>query len=259
MRIITFLICITVITGFFTGCGINNNMLFKTPIDSDFSLDTLLNVPEEKSVIVPNDELDFKLVTNNGDGLLQAFSSFSGATASGVVNTNFSYRVKDNGYVLLPLLGDVKVQDLSIEQCEDSLRVWYSKHFRDPFVQLRVATKRVVFFSGSGADIKAIPLVKNDTRLMDLLASVGGIPDRGKASRVKLLRKYGNEWKVFMIDLSTIENLKFVDIVLKENDYIYVEPKANILREFLKEASPVASLFSLFTSSIILFTLISGN
>ncbi len=189
MRIISCLFFTIVLSGVFTGCGINNNMLFKTPVDSDFSLDTLGYVPEEKSVIVPNDELDFKLVTNNGDGLLQAFTTFSGVGSTGVVNASFAYRVKENGYVLLPLLGEVKVQDLSIEQCEDSLRVWYSKHFRDPFVQLRVTTRRVVFFSGSGVDLRAIPLVNSETRLMDVLASVGGIPERGKASRVKLLRK----------------------------------------------------------------------
>ncbi len=259
MRTFIYLVLLMFSLETFTSCGINNNMLFKTPVDSDFSLDTLLNVPEEKSVIVPNDELDFKLVTNNGDGLLQAFTSISGASASGLVNANFSYRVKDNGYVLLPLLGEVKVQDLSIEQCEDSLRFWYGKHFRDPFVQLRVTTRRVVFFSGSGSDLKAIPLMGRDTRLMEVLASVGGIPDRGKASRIKLLRKYGNEWKVFMIDLSTVENLKFVDIIVRENDYIYVEPRPYILREILKESAPVTGLFTILSSTILLITVLAGK
>jgi polysaccharide export outer membrane protein len=259
MRIFPFLLSIAVLSGLFTGCGINNNMLFKTPVDSDFSLDTLLNVPIEKSVIVPNDELDFKLVTNNGDGLLQAFTSFSGVGSTGVVNASFSYRVKENGFVLLPLLGEVKVQDLTVEQCEDSLRVWYSKHFRDPFVQLRVTTRRVVFFSGSGVDLRAIPLVNSETRLIDVLAAVNGIPERGKASKVKLLRKYGDEWKVFMIDLSTIENLKFVDIIVRENDYIYVEPRPYILREVIKESGPVVSIVSIFSTTLFFIAAITGN
>jgi len=259
MRFVLYILSIVVCAGLGSSCAINNNMLFKTPVDSDFSLDTLLNVPEERSVIVPNDELDFKLVTNNGDGLLQAFTSISGVTASGVVNTNFSYRVKDNGYVLLPLLGEVKVQDLTIEECEDSLRVWYGKHFRDPFVQLKVTTRRVVFFSGAGTDMKAIPLINRDTRLMDILASVGGIPDRGRASRIKLLRKYGNEWKVFMIDLSTMDNLKFVDIIVRENDYIYVEPRPYIVREILKESAPITGILSIVSSTILLLTVLTGK
>jgi hypothetical protein len=162
MRTFIYLILLTFSLETFTSCGINNNMLFKTPVDSDFSLDTLLNVPEEKSVIVPN-------------------------------------------------------------------------------------------------DLKAIPLMGRDTRLMEVLASVGGIPDRGKASRIKLLRKYGNEWKVFMIDLSTVENLKFVDIIVRENDYIYVEPRPYILREILKESAPVTGLFTILSSTILLITVLAGK
>jgi polysaccharide export outer membrane protein len=95
--------------------------------------------------------------------------------------------------------------------------------------------------------------------LIEVLASVGGISERGKANRVKLLRKYDNEWKVFMIDLSTIENLKFADIIVKENDYIYVEPRPYILKEVIKETGPVFTLVSLFSSSVLLWAVISGN
>jgi polysaccharide export outer membrane protein len=249
------ILCLAMLLLLIQSCRINSNMMFKTPLDSDFSLDTLLHAPEEKDVIVPFDELDFKLVTNNGDGLLQAFSTTSGNSASGVINAPFTYSVKENGRVLLPLLGDVEVKGLTIEQCEDSLRFWYTKHFRDPFVQLRVTTRRVIFFSGMGNDVRAIPLVHSDTRLIEILSTVGGIPERGKANRIKLLRKYGEEWKVFMIDLSTIENLKFADIILKENDYIYIEPRPYLLRELLKELTPVLSLVSTSLSFIVLIRL----
>lgn len=233
--------------------------MFKSPVDSDFSLDTLLNVPEEKDVIMPFDELDFKLVTNNGDGLLQAFSTISGTTVNGVVNAPFTYTVMENGNVLLPLLGEVKVSDLTIEQCEDSLRGWYGVHFREPFVQLRVTTRRVVFFTGVGSDMKAIPLMHRNTKLIEILSAAGGIPERGRANRIKLLRKFDGEWKVFMIDLSTIENINLTDIIVKENDYIYVEPRPYIVREILKESGPFLTLISLGTNFILLWKVISGN
>jgi polysaccharide export outer membrane protein len=255
----TYFLWICLLSGLIQSCAINSNMVFKTPLDSDFSLDTLFHAPEEKDVIVPFDELDFKLITNNGDGLLQAFSSFSGTSSSGVINAPLAYSVKENGNVLLPLLGDVRVEGLTIEDCEDSLRIWYAKHFREPFVQLKVITRRVIFFSGNGNDIRAVPLAHSNTRLIEVLASVGGISERGKANRVKLLRKYDNEWKVFMIDLSTIENLKFADIIVKENDYIYVEPRPYILKEVIKETGPVFTLVSLFSSSVLLWAVISGN
>ena len=79
---------------------------------------------------------------------------------------------------------------------------------------------------------------------MDVLAQAGGIPERGKANKIKVIRKYGDERKVFIIDLSTIEGLKYADLVVQANDYIYVEPQPYLIRELLQDAAPVISLMS---------------
>jgi polysaccharide export outer membrane protein len=56
---------------------------------------------------------------------------------------------------------------------------------------------------------------------------------------------------VYTIDLSTIEGLKYSDMIVQANDYIYVEPRPNLVRGVLAEFTPVitgiSSLFLIFT------------
>jgi polysaccharide export outer membrane protein len=49
---------------------------------------------------------------------------------------------------------------------------------------------------------------------------------------------------VYILDLSTIEGLKFVDMVVQANDYIYVEPNPDVVRGIVAEIAPVLSTLS---------------
>ncbi|MEN9440496.1 MAG: hypothetical protein RLZ33_572, partial [Bacteroidota bacterium] len=58
----------------------------------------------------------------------------------------------------------------------------------------------------------------------------------------------------YKIDLSTVEGLKYVDMVVQANDYIYIEPNADIAKETIKEVAPILSILS---SALIIFTAIT--
>jgi polysaccharide export outer membrane protein len=89
---------------------------------------------------------------------------------------------------------------------------------------------------------------------MEALAQAGGITDRGKANTIKLMRKVNGKREVYGIDLSTIEGLKYVDMIVQANDYIYVEPTPELAREISEDVVPIVSLFS---SALVIFSAIS--
>ena len=90
---------------------------------------------------------------------------------------------------------------------------------------------------------------------MEALAQAGGITERGKANTIKIMRRENGIRKVYTIDLSTIDGLKYADLVLQANDYIYIEPVPRLARELVEEIAPVVSIFS---SALIIFTVISN-
>ena len=88
---------------------------------------------------------------------------------------------------------------------------------------------------------------------MEAIAQAGGITERGKANTVKLMRRVGGKREVYSLDLSTIDGLKYVDMIVQANDFIYVEPTPDIAKELREDVVPVVSLLS---SALFIFSAI---
>jgi polysaccharide export outer membrane protein len=89
-----------------------------------------------------------------------------------------------------------------------------------------------------------VPLQNTNTTLMEVIAMAGGIAERGKANTVKLMRLVDGERKVYVMDLSVIEGIKFTDLVVQANDYIYVEPAPELGKEVVEKVFPLVSLLA---------------
>ena len=68
------------------------------------------------------------------------------------------------------------------------------------------------------------------------------------------MRKENGKRVVYKLDLSTMEGLKNVDMIVQANDYIYVEPTPELSKEIAEDIVPIVSLLS---SSIIIISAIS--
>ena len=239
-----FLLIAIVLVTLTQSCGINSNVMFKAP-KGEVNYDSIPMAPLEGYKISVDDKITFTLSTNNGADIIGRMSGAAAdAFAGGNGQLGFKeYTVRRNGEVELPVVGNVYIEGLTIEQCQDTLEQRFNT-YQDPFIQVNVTNKRVIVFPGNGSDAKVIPLQNSNTTLMEALAQSGGITDRGKANTVKIIRKVNGERKIYGVDLSTIEGLKHVDMIVQANDYIYVEPTPELAREVSQEIVPIVSLIS---------------
>lgn len=231
-------------------CGVNSNLMLKQDKDAEVNSPDIPLQPREDYKIAVNDKITFRLYAFDGADIIDADENSVNQN-----QTPIEYTVRRDGNVELPQIGKVQVAGLTIEACEDTLLSRYSEQFKDRFVKVTVTNQRVIVFPGSGAEAKVIPLKNSNTTLMEAIALAGGIADRGKASTVKLMRMENGERKVYIMDLSVIEGLKYTDLVVQANDYIYVEPTSELGKEVAEKVVPVASLI---TSLVLLFTIISS-
>ncbi len=235
-----------------SSCGINSNIMFKVPKSDQVYGDSIPMTPTDDYRISVDDKLTFQLYTNDGEVILQ---NNAGVQNPGQVNMQqIEYLVKRDGSVELPKIGNVKVEGLSVVEGQDLLEELYALEYKNPFVQMKITNQRVVVFPGNGSDAKVILLENNNTTLMEALAQAGGITERGKANTVKLMRRVDGTRKVYVLDLSVIEGLKYVDMIVQANDYIYVEPNPQIAREVVKEVAPIISIIS---SALVILTVIT--
>lgn len=246
-----------------SGCGINSNLMFKTPKNSISETDTLKSkhytlidknevpmLPQEDYKISKDDKITFLLSTNDGQDIVSGQTGVSSESTSGQSN-QIEYVVRSDGNVLLPLIGDLQIVGMTVKQSEDKLKELYTAHYLDPFVQVTVTNKRVIVFPGDGGSAKVVIIKNNNTTLMEVIAEVGGISERGKANTIKLMRSVNGKREIYPIDLSTIEGLAFADMIVQANDYVYVEPHPKLGREVLSQVTPIVAILS---SALVLFT-----
>jgi polysaccharide export outer membrane protein len=231
-------------------CGINSSLMFKTPKGGSFKYDSIPMKPSEEYHITKDDKFNFYLYPNSGEKLIE---SISGTSVNGEnllynnnnsVIANFQYIVKGDGFVELPIIGNVKAEGLTLTDFQDSLKLKYSNQYNSPFIKVELTNQRCVIFSGQGSNARIIPIVNNNTTLMEVIAQAGGIDSRGQAKLIKLMRRVNGKREVYLIDLSTIEGLTYTDMIVQGNDYIYIEPKAELAKETVKEIAPVISIIS---------------
>lgn len=236
---------------FGAGCTINRDIMFKTP--RGYAFDTVQDTLERQFKIQPDDVLSFKMYANDGFKMIDLINEDE-STLRAASRTPFTYTVDPDGRTKLPVIGEVTIAGLTVRQAELMMEKRYATYYKDPFVLLTVSNRRVVVFPGGGGDAKIIPLENNNTTLLEVLASAGGIANRGDAHRVKLFRRQSDgARKVFQFDLSDIDNLKYGDLVMQADDVLYVQPNAEIARGLLTEITP---LITLLTTTVLVIGLV---
>jgi polysaccharide biosynthesis/export protein len=236
-------------------CGINRNIMFRELKGSNaVQSDSIPMKPNRDYVISLDDKFSFTLITNNGEKLV---TGLPGGGNSVEQKEALHYVIRSNGTADLPLLGSISLAGLTVKECEDTLAKLYAEKggYIDPYVQVKLLNQRVIVFPGGGSDAKVVNLTNNNTTLMEALALAGGIADRGRADRIKLIRLVDGKRMLYTIDLSTINGLKYTDMIVQTNDYIYVEPTENVASETLEKVTPIVSIF---TSALIIFSFINN-
>ncbi len=237
-----------------TGCTVNRDIMFKTA--TTHAYDQMPDTTTREMIIHANDIIQFRLFANDGFKMIDLVSEGAGREAQWMNRMLFNYTVEYDGQVKLPLLGRIPIGGKTIRQAEHDLELQYSQYYNRPFAQILIVNRRVVVFPGGGGDARIVQLDNNNMTLLEVLGLAGGLSRRGDARRVKLFRldEQGVR-RVYQYDLSTIEGLKYADIVMQGDDVVYVEPTPEIAREILQDLNPFVTLL---TSIVLVAGIIRG-
>ncbi|MFT4523981.1 MAG: polysaccharide export outer membrane protein [Bacteroidia bacterium] len=204
---------------------------------------------ESEYRLAADDKVAFELYPNNGFSLIDAASSGTAINQAGVRQ---QILIEFDGFMKLPKLGRTYMEGLTIRQAELVLEDKFSEFYNEPFVRLTVQNKRVTIIAGGNS--KVVTLTNENTTLFEALASAGGIPKDGLASKVKLIRGDLRTPEVFVLDLSTMDGVKEANLVLQANDIIYIETRVRAIERITEIITPYASLLSSF---IVTYSLIN--
>lgn len=231
----------------FSSCKIfKSNLMLKTP--KDYNYDKLIDsLGRLDYKIAANDAIQYRVFTNDGFKLIDLAS-----TGAATFRNDLDVIVESDGNIKMPLLNRIVVAGLTITQAEKLLEEKYAEFYVKPYVTLKVINKRVIVFPGNSGQARVIGLLNNNTTVLEAIASAGGIPEDGKAFKVKVIRRNEDPLQkpyVYLMDLSKIEGITLGNSKVQANDIIYVEPR---YRPFKTLATEITPLVTLITSALIL-------
>jgi polysaccharide export outer membrane protein len=200
--------------------------------------------------------------TNDGERIFDILTGATISDAGGGQNmnriisrsSNIRYLVRQTGIVEFPVIGEFSIAGLTIAESQKLLRERYSSNYVDPFVILEVVNQRAIVFNGDAGHSTVVDIENYNTTLLEVIARAGGIHQRGKAKKIRVMRQTPKGREVYLIDLSTMDGLYYADMIIQANDIIYIEPVTQYTREVLREVAPVVSLIS---SAIIVVTVLT--
>lgn len=209
---------------------------------------------ERNYKIEVNDQLDIRVFTNEGERIIDPDYVLQGE----IKNTNIkreeiSYFVGKDGMAKVPMIGSVKLEDMTTREAELLLEKEFSKYYKDPYVVVKFKNKRVIVLGHPGGQV--INLENEDMTLLEVLALAGGLLDDSKAQNIRLIRGDLQDPEVQIIDLSTIEGMMKADLKIYSGDIIYIEP---VVRGFSEGSRDILPLISILASTVAIIVAIQA-
>ena len=129
-------------------------------------------------------------------------------------DTSSSYLVDAQGNIQFPIIGDVPVLGLSLEQVSEVIRTKLTagRYLTDAHVITKFANLRVYLLgafealnqvggTGSVTYRGSFHLDNAQTNILELIATVGGLSEQADFNKINVVRRVGNEYVYYRLDM----------------------------------------------------------
>lgn len=233
MKIKTLLIAL-IGAGLLSACSSHqNNLGYFQNVDS-----LRTEIPVEPSQYLTKVQTDDELFINVNSvdphaSALFNMPSVNPAIAENGVETkstsqNATYIVDSKGYIDFPVLGEIKVAGMTIEQVKETIENRVKEYVQNPLVTIRLVNFKVDV-AGEVATPGIYPVTRERYSVLDALSAAGDLTPFGERSNVLLIREENGKRVAHRLNLNSADVLSSPYFYVMQNDYIYVEP--NKIRE----------------------------
>ena len=170
-------------------------------------------------LILPQDRLGISLYKDPQQG-----TEMGGSGELGQSMNEKGLLVNATGYVVLPLIGKIKVSGLTQSQAADRITQQYRKYLNTPEVYVEVLNKRL-FVLGEVKSPGAIDIDKEKMTLFEALAHAGDLTDSAVRTEVIILSNSPSHgMQMRKVDLTNFDTMNYASLMLRPNDIVYVQP-----------------------------------
>lgn len=155
---------------------------------------------------------------------LSSMGATTGGTGGGASATPSEYTVNESGSINFPVLGNVSVKGMTLQQAREALENRLTRYLTDPMVSVSLKNFNISVLG----EVKSPGQHQSSTQKVNLfqaLALAGDMTQSGDRTKVKLIRaQEGTADLVVNLDLSSSNITSSPYYYLQQNDILYVEP-----------------------------------
>lgn len=156
----------------------------------------------------------YPIVEGNGGG--------SGSN-SGAQNPINGFLVDNNGEIEFPVVGKLKFGGLNLFEAQDMIRKSFLPYLKDPVARVMPLNFR---FTVLGEVNNEQLVISRNARvsIIEALGMAGGLTELADRSKIKVIRQYGSESRVYYLNLLQEELVKVDHFYVQQNDILIVPP-----------------------------------
>lgn len=250
------------------GCSMNEYILFQGEDDENLSVTAVADEVYESEIrldnkILPGERVTIMVYNQSSLGTQQLTSMITtrgGTVTNNTVNSDsLGMLVAKDGTVHLPLIGKVKVADMTENEAAEHLIGLYQKYLKQPYVTVELTNQRV-FVLGEVNTQGVVHVTNGTMSLVEALARSKGLTDYAERTRIKILRGDLRNPEVRVVDLTQMDAIRISSLILQPNDVVYVQSREmKGLNIAFDEIAPPFKLLSAILQPFVNITYLQNN
>jgi polysaccharide export outer membrane protein len=233
-----------------TSCTTKKDILYFQDHKSNPNTNILYSPPK----IQVNDILNINISALNLESVIP-FNNQNDIKNDGVVKQG--YLVDFEGNITFPIIGKVKVIDLTTKEVEDNLKTLLESKdlLINPTINVRVTNSKITILGSiNGPGTFTYP--EANITLLQAIGYAGDLNLKGKRQDILIIREEGGKRTYGHVDLRKTDWFDGPYYYVKPNDVIYINPNGPLV----KSAGYITSwtgVLSIFTASLTLYLILT--
>ena len=241
------ILCYFLLIFFATSCITKKELVYMQNERLKTNTPTNFTTPYKEYQLQPNDVLSIKVLSVQPE-LTNQFNIIDPNNAFGLTSPSSlflsGYSIDKDGNIKLPLIGEIKVSGMSLDQASDLIQRSLDRYVNDATVVVKLISFKFSVL-GEVRNPGYYFVYNEQANLLEALSMAGDLTQGANRENLKLIRQKPGGTEVVLLDLKDPNLVQSQYYFLKPNDVIYVEPrKTQIKRDNLIVVSTVLGVLS---------------
>ena len=163
-----------------------------------------------------------------------------------------SYTIDEEGFIEMPLVGKIELQNLTVDEAKDRLQAELNQYINQTTIIVKLSNFNLTVL-GEVSRPGMYKVYQSQINLFEAISMAGNMTNFAKNEEVRTIRPTDNGSEIITVDMGSADILASPYYYLKPNDIIYVEPLK--IKQWGFTTFPYSIVLSIITMVITLYNL----